>query len=585
MLKGIPASPGIAVGKVFVFNQEEPFIRPRKLRSTEVKGEVDRFLEAVEKTKKDVLRIKNEIKSQLSQDEANIFDAHLMLLEDPMLINKTVEFIDSNGFCAEYSFFINIERVSKIFKKMEDHYLKERSLDLKDIAHRILDNLIGTDGNPLSHLQGKVIIVAPHMTPSDIAVVDRKNVQGIVTEMGGQTSHTAILAKSLEIPAVVGIRNLSVSLKNDETILVDGFQGQVIVNPDRRTISRYFSRREKHSRLEKELAGLRDYPAMTTDGKVITLSANIELPHEVDAVLAHGADGIGLFRTEFLFMTSNRVPTETEQYKIYKSIAEKMGKKRVIIRTFDLGGDKLSLEQSGRKENNPFLGWRAIRICLENTVFFRDQLRAILKASVHGNIAVMFPMISSVEEFREAKSHLTEVMDELERQEISFNRNLPVGITIEVPAAVVLADQLSQEADFLSIGTNDLIQFVLAIDRSNQKTSKLYEPHHPAVLRVIKTVIDRGHQAGIEVGLCGEMAAQLRSAVLLVGLGLDALSMTPMFLPEIKKVIRSISFEEARGMTDKVLEMSTTAEVNKYLNSQFRVRIRGFDKLARIQEY
>jgi len=569
-LKGIPAAPGVTIGKAHLVDSEEISVRKCKIRNDDIPQEVSRFRAALSKTRVDILKIKEKITKEMGLEHGEIFSAHLLVIEDIMFIEEVLTRLKKEKVCVEYVFLDVLKKYVNAFSKMDDEYLKERISDISDVGKRILKNLIGAKTRTLSNLTRPVILIAYDLSPSDTATMHKKNVIGFATDIGGRTSHTAIMAKSLEIPAVVGLEEATRSVKNGDTLIVDGIHGVLIVNPDKVTIKKYKTARDKFKKLEKGLEFLKDLPSETKDGHRVVLSANIELPEEIPSIKHHGAEGIGLYRTEYFYMNKEGLPTEEEQYKAYKLVAQKTKPHSTIIRTLDIGGDKFLSQLDVPKEMNPYLGWRAIRFCLAQPDIFKAQLRAILRASAFGRLKIMYPMISSIDELRQANSILEEVKKGLRKKKISFDEEMEIGAMIEVPSAALTSDILSGEVDFFSIGTNDLIQYALAVDRVNEKIAYLYEPAHPAVLRLIKGVIDNGHKSGIWVGMCGEMAGDPSWTLLLLGMGLDEFSTSPIVLPEIKKVIRAVTLKEAKEIAHKALTLTTGKEIEDYVNSKLK---------------
>lgn len=564
ILKGIPASPGIVSGKAFLYGREQYTIARRPVKDEQIPNELKRFKDALIQTKNEILDIKKRISEEMSAKHAQIFSAHLLVIDDSMLIEEVVSRLKKDKLSIEYIFQDVLRRYIKVFSEMDDEYLKERISDINDVGRRILRNLIGAKEDVLGNLKEKVIVIAYDLSPSDTATMHKKNVKGFATDIGGRTSHTAIMAKSLEIPAVVGLEVLTKKVESGDEIIIDGTHGIVVVNPAPRTMKKYEQDREKFATFAKHLLELKDLPCITIDEKKIGLSANIEVPEDVPSVMAHGAEGIGLYRTEYFYMNRKDLPTEEEQFKAYSSVAKKMKPNPVTIRTMDLGGDKFLSQLDVPQQMNPFLGWRAIRFCLARPDIFNAQLRAILRASAHGKLRIMYPMISGIEELKQANAFLEGSKKELKKEGLPFDENIEVGAMIEVPSAAVTSDILAQEADFFSIGTNDLIQYSLAVDRVNEKIAYLYEPTHPAILRLIKKVIENGHAAGIWVGMCGEMAGDIIMTIILLGLGLDEFSTSPIATPEIKRVIRSITISQAREVAEGALALQTGKEVEAY---------------------
>ena len=570
ILKGLPAAPGITIGKAYLLDSEDFTISRRHITEKDLPEEINRFQEALIKTRNEILQIKDKISRDMGVEHGEIFSAHLLVLEDTMLIEEVISKMKKDKVGVEFVFLEVLRKYIKTFSKMDDEYLRERISDINDVGKRVLRNLLGAKQISFTDIKEKVIIIAYDLSPSDTALMHKKNIIGFATDIGGRTSHTAIMAKSLEIPAVVGLERITKVVRNGDTLIVDGNRGVIIAEPQKKTLEKYLAERKKYEKLEKELMTLRNVPCETRDGHRIELSANIEMPEEVVSVLKHGADGIGLYRSEFIFINRTDLPGEEEQFKAYKEVAKKMSPKPVIIRTLDLGGDKFLSQLEIPREMNPFLGWRAIRFCLARPNIFKAQLRAILRASVFGNLKIMYPMISGIEELRKANVILEEVKSELRKEKISFSRKIEVGAMIEIPSAALTSDILAKEADFFSIGTNDLIQYALAVDRVNEKIAYLYEPAHPAVLRLVKSIIDNGHKEGIWVGMCGEMAGDPALAIILLGLGLDEFSTSPILLPEIKKMIRAFTMEESKRMAEKALTLHTGKEVEEFARNRLR---------------
>lgn len=561
ILKGIPASPGIAIGKVFILDREKFSITKREISENDVPQEIMRFENSLIQTRQEILKIQEQIAEELGVEHAEIFNAHLLVLEDRTLIEEVISKLKKELLCVEYIFDDVLTKYINAFYKMEDEYLKERVADIRDVGKRVLRQLVGKKREMLADLKEKVIVVAYDLSPSDTASMHKKNVISFATDIGGRTSHTAIMAKALEIPAVVGLETITKNAKNGDTIIIDGSNGIVILSPDNDTLSRYEREKVKFDEYEVVLLQLSDLVCVTPDGRQIELSANIEIPDEVPSVKSHGAAGIGLYRTEFFYLNRVDLPNEEEQYEAYKQVAQQVAPYSVIIRTLDLGGDKFLSQLTVPKEMNPFLGWRAIRFCLARPDIFKVQLKAILRASVHGKLKVMYPMISGVEELLAANKILDEAKQELRKKNIPFDEDMEVGAMIEVPSAALTCDILAKEVDFFSIGTNDLIQYSLAVDRVNEKIAYLYEPAHPAILRLIKNIIDTGHKANIWVGMCGEMAGEPAFGLLLLGLGLDEFSTSPVNIPRIKQLIRTVEFKTAQAIAEEALTLSTGQEV------------------------
>lgn len=570
VLKGIPASPGIVIGKAFLLDSEELNIPKRSIKKSDIALEIARFEDALIQTRTEILKIQEKIENEMDSKHAEIFSAHLLVLEDRMVIEEVISRIKKEKLAVEYVFLDVLKNYAKVFSKIKDQYLKERISDVEDVGKRVLRNLIGRRKSSLPEVKDKVIIVAYDLSPSDTASMHKKNVLGFVTDIGGRTSHTAIMAKSLEIPAVLGLENVTKLAKNSDLLIIDGTNGLVIINPDRKTQDKYLKKIENIQKSGEGLLDLKDSPSETKDGRKIALEANIEFPNEVESALAHGACGIGLYRSEFFYMDRKSLPTEEEQYQAYKKVVENTKPGEVVVRTMDLGGDKFVSHLEIPYEMNPFLGWRAIRFSLAKPDIFKVQLRAILRASAHGKIKIMYPMISGVEEVRQSNKLLEECKKELSNKKIEFDKKIEVGAMIEIPSAAITADAIAKEVSFFSIGTNDLIQYALAVDRVNEKIAYLYEPTHPGVLRLIKMIIDSGHRNNIWVGMCGEMAGEPHLAAILLGMGLDEFSMSPIAIPQIKRIIRSMTYEGAKKIAQQALEFTTAKEVDDFARHQLK---------------
>ncbi len=569
-LKGIAASGGIAIGKAYLWTKEE-FVIPRQaISEDQIARQIQVFEEALIKTRHEILELQKKISSEMGQSEAEIFDAHLLVLEDRMLIEDVISQMKSEKLNAAYIFQNVLKKYVQVFLKIEDEYLKERVSDINDVGRRILRNLLGKSAKRFEDLQDRVILVAHDLSPSDTAAMHKKNIMAFVTDVGGKTSHTAIMAKSMEIPAVVGLEKAILSIKTGDILIVNGSTGMVLVNPDQEALDNYQKEETAFKDITKRFVLLKDQPAVTLDKRVVQVAANIELPDEIPSILEHGAEGIGLYRTEFFYMNRTDIPSEEEHYQAYKFVAQAVKDNPVIVRTLDLGGDKFLSHLEIPREMSPFLGWRAIRFCLARPDMFKIQLRAILRASVHGNLKLMYPMISGIEELRKANILLEECKKELKEKGQAFNDLMEVGAMIEVPSAAMTADIIAKEVDFFSIGTNDLIQYSIAVDRSNEKVAYLYEPAHPGVLRLIKSIIDVGHKAGIWVGMCGEMAGDPLFTLILLGLGLDEFSMPSIMIPEIKHIIRSVNMVQARQIAEEAVSLPTAFEVESFVNRKFQ---------------
>ncbi len=569
-LKGIAAASGIRIGPAYKIGREEFVIPKEQITPEDIPVQIQLFEEALIKTRKEIIELQRRIASDMGQEEAEIFDAHLLVLEDRMLIEEVISRLKTERVCVAHIFSEVLKKYINVFSKIEDEYLRERMADINDVGKRILRNLLGKERRGWEDLKEKVVLVAHDLSPSDTAAMHKENVCAFVTDIGGKTSHTAIMAKALEIPAVVGLEEITVKIKTGDTLIVDGSMGIVIVNPDEEALREYKQEERKLISVAKRFLFVKDLPAAMLDGRTVEINANIELPDEVPAVKLHGGQGIGLYRTEFFYMNRTDLPSEEEHYQAYKYVAQEMVPYPVIIRTLDLGGDKFLSQLEIPREMQPFLGWRAIRFCLARPDIFKVQLRAILRASVHGKLKLMYPMISGIEELQQANKVLQEVKEELKNEGVSFDNNIEIGAMIEVPSAALTADLLAGEVSFFSIGTNDLIQYSLAVDRTNEKVAYLYEPAHPAVLRMIKNIIEVAHTAGIWVGMCGEMAGETNIVLILLGLGLDEFSMPPSVIPEVKYIIRSISFKQAKQIAVEALRLSTGKEIEEF--SQVKLR-------------
>ena len=564
--KGIKASPGISIGPVYLYDPEEFRVDRRRLAAADIPAEEVRLHDAIEAVAEDLKETRAHVEDVLGKEHAQIFDAHLLILQDPALIDPIVARIREELYSAEYAFWSISRRLRQQFEAIQDDYLRERGSDLLGIEKRVLAKLCNQEKAGLEQLPDEAIVVAHDLMPDDMAHMQPDRVLGLVTEVGGPTSHTVILARGLEIPAVVSVTKVLSEAQPGDVAIVDGRRGQFILNPDEETLAYYEGLAEKLRKSKAGFAESRDLPAETKDGVRITLQANVELPAEVNSAQSYGAEGIGLYRTEYLYLAQARLPDEASQAAAYRQMAEQIAPQPLVIRTLDLGGDKMSQVINTEPEMNPFLGWRSIRLTLGHRDLFKTQLRAILRASVVGNVRIMFPLISGVDELREALGVLDEVRQDLVRDGIPFDANCPVGAMIEVPSAALVADQLAREVDFFSIGTNDLIQYTLAVDRGNDLVAYLFEPFHPAVLRLIKLVIDAAQAQDLSVTVCGEMAGDPRSALLLMGLGIDGLSMTPSALPEVKRAVRNVSFDMLQTLGEDVLDLHIIADVNAHIN-------------------
>ena len=563
-LKGIPASGGIAIGPAHLWTKEEFVVARQEISESQIAAQIQLFEEALIKTRHEILDLQKKIAEGMGQNVAEIFDAHLLVLEDRMLIEEVIFQLKKEKLTAAYVFQNVLKKYIQVFLNIEDEYLKERVSDINDVSRRVLRNLLGKSAKRLEDFKEKVILVANDLSPSDTAAMHKKNVLAFITSIGGKTSHTAIMAKSMEIPAVVGLETATLKIATGDILIIDGTTGVIIVNPDEVTLEKYRKESRAFKDTTQRYISLKDEPALTTDKRRVRVAANIELPDEIPSIIEHGAEGIGLYRTEFFYMNRTDIPSEEEHYQAYKFVAEAVKPQSVIIRTLDIGGDKFLSHLEVPHEMSPFLGWRAIRFCLARPDMFKSQLRAILRASVHGNLKLMYPMISGIEELRQANTLLEESKNELLREGRPFDESIKVGAMIEVPSAAMTADILAKEVDFFSIGTNDLIQYSIAVDRSNEKVAYLYEPAHLGVLRLIKNIIDIGHKSNLSVGMCGEMAGDPIFTLILLGMGLDEFSMPSLMIPEIKHIIRSVSMPEAVSISQEALSFSTTKDVEGF---------------------
>ncbi len=571
-LTGISASPGITIGTAFLYI-DEVFTVPRyDVDQSELEREYERFQEALEKATQEIIELKKQASSQVGGSESNFLDAHVLMIQDPDFAEKIKENLYGRKENVEWILHQTIEGVISKLASSQDTYISERSIDLHDVSKRVLNHLMYRDRISLADLENEVILITHNLLPSDALSMNSRMVKGIAMDAGGKTSHTAILARAFEIPAVLGLSSVTREARTGDQVIIDGNRGKVIVNPDKATLKRYSDILQEWQKREVELATLNSLPAETRDGKLIYLNANIEVPEETEAVVAHGADGIGLFRSEFIFMQSGGAATEEFQYDMYRRVIEDLDGKPVTIRTLDIGGDKAIPGFSKYNEKNPILGWRAIRFCHSRIDLFKTQLRALLRASAHGDLRIMFPMISGVEELDNTLALLEEVKDELREQGMPFHSDIQIGSMIEVPSAALTSDILARKVDFFSIGTNDLIQYTIAVDRGNERVAYLYEPFHPGVLRLIKMVIDNAHAAGIPVSMCGEMASDPMATVILLGMGLDVYSMSSFGIPEVKQIIRSTSMMEAEELLGEIMEMKSYQEIDQHVHGWMNAR-------------
>jgi len=565
VLSGIGVSPGIISGKAYLFNCPDFQTPYYKLKTnTLVSNEVKRFKKALKDSGQELLDIKEKISNKEGIDPI-FLDVHIMILKDRMFVRETVENIREQRINSEWALKLTLSKYREIFRKMEDEYLRERINDVEYVGDRILRNLSGKTCESISEIDEEIIIIARDLSPADTVQINVEKVLGFATDIGGKTSHTAIIARSVEIPAVVGLENITNEVQTGDRVIVDGTAGVVIINPDPEILKRYEDKKKHYEVMAEDLIKDASLPAITMDNHRIDIGANIEFIEEIPSAVSHGTDGVGLYRTEFIYINKEQLPTEEEHFSSYKRVVEGDGVKWATIRTFDLGGDKFASDPRLAEEMNPAMGLRGIRFCLHEVELFKVQLRAILRASAYGKTKILFPMISGVAEIQAAKKILREVKHDLSSEGIPIDENIEIGIMIEVPSAVMMADKLAEEVDFFSIGTNDLIQYSLAIDRVNERVTYLYEPLHPAILRLIKLVVEAGHNAGIKVAMCGEMAGEPAYSLILLGLGLDELSMTPLAIPRVKKIIRGSTLKESRELLDRAMTFSTFREIEEYV--------------------
>ncbi len=566
-MKGLGVSPGIGIGKAFVIEKKSLDIK--KIYVNDAEKEIDRLRNAVELGRSQLNELYAKTLKEVGEKEAQIFKSHEMMLEDDTFISEIESRIRNEKVNAEYSVKEVSNHYIKMFNNIEDEYLRERSEDIKDVTVRVIKILLGIRTADYSKLNKDSILVAEDLTPSDTAQLEKGKIAAMITEMGGKTSHAAIIARIMGIPTVVGLDDITQKIKSNDVVICDGKTGKVLINPNQKQLAYYTQKKTRLEEISNELRKQVGLPTITKDGFKVTLAANIGTPHDVDMILENDAEGIGLFRSEFIFMNRECQPSEDEQFEEYKEVLQKMGDKPVIIRTLDIGGDKNVPYFDIPKEMNPFLGYRAIRLCLGNVDVFRTQLRAILRASVYGNLKIMFPMISTMKELRDSKKVLEKAKEELNNKGIPFNNDIEVGIMIEIPSAAIISDLLAKEVDFFSIGTNDLIQYTLAVDRMNSKLSHLYSQYHPAMLRLIKGIIDNAHKAGIWVGMCGEAAGDPKLIPIFLGMGLDEFSMNSPSILSSRYIIRNLNKDEMEKIAESTLNMETAVEVEGYLSCLF----------------
>ena len=559
MLKGTGISDGIGLGKAIIFKSQKIKLEKNKIK--DVTLEKEKFYKAIKEVEKEI----EDLLKKISGTEKEIMQAYLLILQDPNLIQKTIEIIEKEKWDAAYATEIGFNEIIKEFEKVDDTYISERSKDIEDMKKKIIAKIIGKEEINLSKLPSNTILVAKELSTSDIAKLDFKNIEGIITEVGGMNSHMAIMARTHEIPSSVGVNKITQNIKRNDVVAINGKTGEIFVNPSKKEYKNFEEIKEKIRKEKNELENYKNQDSITKDGHEVKVLANIGMPDDVKIVIQNTAEGVGLFRSEFLYMNSENFPTENEQFEAYKKVVLKLKNKEVIIRTLDIGGDKDLKYMKLPKEDNPFLGYRAIRICLDDINLFKVQLRAILKASAFGNMAIMIPMISSLEELRKTKEIINEVKEELRKKKIKFDENIKIGIMIEIPAAALIANELAKECDFFSIGTNDLIQYTVAVERGNKKIANLYTHFHPAVIRLIKKAIEGAHKNHILCGMCGEAAGDVTFIPLLIGLGLDEFSMNANKVLNVRKLIRNLDFKECQKLADEVSKLATSDEVEKLL--------------------
>lgn len=572
MISGILVSPGIAFGKALLLKEDEIVINRKKISADLVEQEVSRFLEGRAKASEQLEAIKTKAGETFGEEKEAIFEGHIMLLEDEELEQEIIALIKDDLASADAAAYTVIEGQAKALEELDDEYLKERAADVRDIGKRLLQNILGLAIVDLSSIQDEVILVASDLTPSETAQLNLDKVLGFITDLGGRTSHTSIMARSLELPAIVGTSDVTKRVKNDDYLILDAVNNKIYVNPTADVIDQLKAAQNQYITEKNDLAKLKDLPAITLDGHQVEVCANIGTVRDVAGAERNGAEGVGLYRTEFLFMDRESLPTEDEQFQAYKAVAEAMGSQAVIVRTMDIGGDKDLPYMNLPKEENPFLGWRAIRIAMDRREILHAQLRAILRASAFGKLRIMFPMIISVEEVRDLKGELETLKAQLREEGKAFDETIEVGVMVETPAAAVIAHHLAKEVDFFSIGTNDLTQYTLAVDRGNELISHLYNPMSPSVLGLIKQVIDASHAEGKWTGMCGELAGDERATLLLLGMGLDEFSMSAISIPRIKKIIRNTNFEDVKALAAQALAQPTAQDlmncVNKFIEEK-----------------
>lgn len=564
MMKGIGASPGIAIGKALVVEESEIVIEKKSI--SDIDSELKKLSDAVLISKEELTKVKEKVAQEVGEEEAEIFGAHLLVLEDPEFIGEAENKIKNENINAEYALNEVKDMFVSIFESMDNAYMKERAADVKDVTNRVLRHILGIKVVDLSSLSDEIVLVAHDLTPSDTATMDKEKVLGFLTDIGGRTSHTAIMSRTLEIAAIVGLSDVTKQVKDGDMIIFDGDVGEVYINPDQKLIEEYEEKKRLFEEEKKALEELKGKESVTLDGKHVELAGNIGTPNDVEGLIKNDAEGVGLYRTEFLYMNNDKFPEEETQYEAYKAVLEGMKGKPVVIRTLDIGGDKKLSYFEMEEEMNPFLGYRAIRLCLDRTDIFKTQLRALYRSSVHGKLRIMFPMISSLEELLKAKEICEEVKSELRDENIAYSDDVEVGMMIEIPSAAIISDVLAKHVDFFSIGTNDLIQYTCAVDRMNQKISYLYNQFNPAVLRLINLVIKNAHAEGKWVGMCGESAGDQKMIPILLGFGLDEFSMSPISILRARRLVTSVSQADMKKLSDEILGLTRAEEIEAYMD-------------------
>ncbi|MBN2144636.1 MAG: phosphoenolpyruvate--protein phosphotransferase [Candidatus Aureabacteria bacterium] len=564
---GIPVSEGVVIGNVYKFDSgiSKPILE-RNIRKSEIASEVLKFENALIQTRKELLEIQTKIAEAMGSDHADIFNAHLLVLEDSTIMEEVTKRIQHELKNAEFIFSDVMKQFTKVFSEMQDEYLRERISDIKDVTRRILRNIKGEKKQDLTQIKEEVVVIAYDLSPSDTVLMHKENVVGFATDIGGKTSHTAIMARSLGIPAVVGLHDVSRRIPLGSTVILDGTKGLLIVNPVSDTLKKYSDTKSLIEIYEENLKSLKNIETVTKDGRKIELHSNIEMPEDIQSLLSHGALGVGLYRTEFCYMNRTDLPSEDELFHVYSKVVRKMNPKPVVIRTMDMGGDKFLSHLKLPVELNPFMGWRAIRFCLERIDIFKTQMRAILRASAFGKTKIMYPMISNLNEVIQANSILKKCMKELKNEHLDYDENIEIGIMIEIPSAAITSHFLANHVQFFSIGTNDLIQYTLAVDRINERIAYLYQPFHPGVLRLIQMVVQAASKNKVDVSVCGEMAGDPAGAIILVGMGITKLSLSSMFIPKIKSILRAITYAEAEDLVNKTMHCSQAVEIKELVD-------------------